>query len=251
MFAECEALKVLDLSSFNTANVNNMFATFLQCSALESIDLSNFNTDNVTEMSGMFAYCSALKNINISHFNTANVKTMSMMFSECENLTTIICNGYWSNNEVENSDDMFWNCHKLVGDEGTAYDESKTDFTYARPDGGTEAPGYFTTPTYTVTFLDWDATLLFKETVKEGQDAKGPEKDPVREGYIFTGWSKPVTNITADLTVIAQYKDKNATSLNDLPTDNLTGKKVINNGTLYILRNGTTYNANGLVIRNR
>ncbi|MBQ7697933.1 MAG: BspA family leucine-rich repeat surface protein [Paludibacteraceae bacterium] len=246
MFAECEALKELDLSNFNTANVNNMYGTFLQCSALESINLSSFNTDNVTDMAGMFAECTALKALDLTHFNTANVKVMNMMFAGCEKLTTIYAKGYWDKNEVvEDSEDMFYGCKKLVGENGTAYDESRTDITYARPDGGTDAPGYFTTPTYTVTFLDWDATPLFKETVKDGQDAKGPEKDPVREGYIFTGWSKPVTNITSDLTVIAQYKDKNATSLNDLPTDNLTGKKVINNGTLYILRNGTTYTIQG------
>ena len=32
----------------------------------------------------------------------------------------------------------------LVGGKGTTYDSSKTDKTYARPDGGEEAPGYFT-----------------------------------------------------------------------------------------------------------
>ena len=33
-----------------------------------------------------------------------------------------------------------------------------------------------------------------------------PEREPTREGYIFTGWSKPITNITANLIVIAQYE---------------------------------------------
>ncbi len=98
---------------------------------------------------------------------------------------------------------------------------------------------------FTVTFLDWDATVLLVEKVEEGQDAVGPDSEPVREGYTFIGWSKPATNITADLTVIAQYEKKTETDLNDLPTDNLTGKKVINNGTLYILRNGNTYTLQG------
>ena len=59
---------------------------------------------------------------------------------------------------------------------------------------------------YTVTFLDWDGTELLVEQVEEGHDAHGPETDPTREGYIFTGWSKPITNITANLIVIAQYE---------------------------------------------
>ena len=59
---------------------------------------------------------------------------------------------------------------------------------------------------YTVTFIDWDGTELLVEQVEEGHDAVGPATTPTREGYIFTGWSKPITNITANLIVIAQYE---------------------------------------------
>ena len=59
---------------------------------------------------------------------------------------------------------------------------------------------------YTITFMDWDGTELLVEQVEEGHDAVGPATNPTREGYIFTGWSKPITNITANLIVIAQYK---------------------------------------------
>ena len=59
---------------------------------------------------------------------------------------------------------------------------------------------------YTVTFMDWDGTELLVEQVEEGHDAVGPATNPTREGYIFTGWSKPITNITANLIVIAQYE---------------------------------------------
>ena len=59
---------------------------------------------------------------------------------------------------------------------------------------------------YTVTFLDWDGTELLVEQVEEGHNAVGPATNPTREGYIFSGWSKPITNITANLIVIAQYE---------------------------------------------
>ena len=59
---------------------------------------------------------------------------------------------------------------------------------------------------YTVTFLDWDGTELHVEQVEEGKDAVGPTSNPTRDGYTFIGWSKPITNITSDLTVIAQYE---------------------------------------------
>ena len=68
---------------------------------------------------------------------------------------------------------------------------------------------------YTVTFLDWDGTELHTEQVEQGKDAVGPEIDLVRDGYTFTGWSKPLTNITSNLIVIAQYEKNEETLLED------------------------------------
>ena len=65
MFYGCSSLKSIDLSSFNTSNVNNMSYMFRECSSLKSIDLSSFNTSNVNNMSRMFYDCSSLKSINL------------------------------------------------------------------------------------------------------------------------------------------------------------------------------------------
>ena len=59
--------------------------------------------------------------------------------------------------------------------------------------------------TYTVTFKDWDGTVLKTQEVQFGGDAEAPA-DPTRVGYTFTGWDKAFTNITADLVVTAQYE---------------------------------------------
>ena len=58
--------------------------------------------------------------------------------------------------------------------------------------------------TYSVTFKDWDGTILKTETVKEGSSAIAPS-NPTRNGYKFTGWDKTFNNVTSDLTVTAQY----------------------------------------------
>jgi hypothetical protein len=39
---------------------------------------------------------------------------------------------------------MFMNCTSLVGGQGTTYDDSHIDKTYAHIDGGPSNPGYFT-----------------------------------------------------------------------------------------------------------
>lgn len=58
---------------------------------------------------------------------------------------------------------------------------------------------------YTVTFKDWDGTVLKTETVEEGVGATAPP-DPTRENHIFIGWNpSDFSNITSNLTVTAQY----------------------------------------------
>ena len=54
MFSGCSSLKSVDLSSFNTNNINNMSFVFDACRHLESINLSSLNTHNVKKMWGMF-----------------------------------------------------------------------------------------------------------------------------------------------------------------------------------------------------
>ncbi len=58
--------------------------------------------------------------------------------------------------------------------------------------------------TYSVTFVDWDGTVLKSETVTSGAAATPPDT-PTRSGYSFTGWSGSYSNITADTTITAQY----------------------------------------------
>jgi len=144
MFADCSALTSVDVSSFNTAKVTNMESMFYDCKALTSLDLTSFNTNNVELMTAMFGGCSALTSIDVSSFYTNIVASTAFMFSECSSLKTIYCNRDWSNSGIVYSDNMFQGCDMLVGGMGTKYKSSYRNKTYARPDGGTESPGYFT-----------------------------------------------------------------------------------------------------------
>ena len=98
---------------------------------------------------------------------------------------------------------------------------------------------------YTVTFLDWDGTFLFSEKVEEGHDAKGTEVTPTREGYTFTGWSKPITNITADLTVIALYEQNPPTGVENTEYRIQNTDKILRDGRLYIIVGDRIYDATG------
>ena len=86
MFRNCSSLQSIDLSSFNTSNVEDMACMFDGCSFLKSIELYSFNTSKVKDIGGMFSNCSSLQSIDLSSFNTSNVKDMKCLFSNCSSL---------------------------------------------------------------------------------------------------------------------------------------------------------------------
>lgn len=57
---------------------------------------------------------------------------------------------------------------------------------------------------HTVTFYDADNQVLQTGLVAEGEAAV-PPADPVKIGYLFTGWSADFSEVTADLQVYPQY----------------------------------------------
>ena len=145
LFYNCDNLKTIDLSGFDTSSVTSMDSMFCLCSALTSLDLSGFDTSKVTDMSAMFNGCSGLTSLDLSGLDTSSVTDMHCMFECCSKLTTIYVSSAFNTNSVTNSRDMFYKCTSLKGGEGTAaYGSDKIDKTYARIDGGAGAPGYFT-----------------------------------------------------------------------------------------------------------
>ena len=141
MFQKSQTL-VLNLKNFDTSNVTNM-DFMLANSMATSIDLSNFNTSNVINMYAMFAESQA-KTLDLSNFNTSNVTNMSYMFGYSPNLVTIYVSDKFNTSNVTDSTNMFTSSSKLIGGAGTKYNSSYVDKTYARIDGGTSNPGYFT-----------------------------------------------------------------------------------------------------------
>lgn len=138
-------LKTLNVGSFNTNKVTHMNRMFSESSLTEIVGLENFNTENVEYMEEMFFKDSNLVNLNLSSFDTSNVKYMVRMFKDCSNLKKIYVSDKFVTDKIVNkSHDLFSGSVNLVGGAGTVYDSSKTNSTYARIDGGTTNPGYFT-----------------------------------------------------------------------------------------------------------
>lgn len=206
MFSQCISLKSLDLSDFNTEKVKNMSAMFSNCRQLENVDLSSFNTANVNNMYAMFNQCDNLKQLDLGSFNTIQVTNMEDMFYSCESLTTIYVSKDWNTAAVTNSNDMFLYSDKIVGGEGTKWQEEYIDKAYARIDGGVKRPGYFTA--YREPYAEYkNGTLTFyydsQRSICEGQTYTLPKREKstgLNSGAVSPGWSRD--GINSDVTKV-------------------------------------------------
>ena len=189
MFSQCLNLTDLDVSMFNTSRVTDMSGMFQQCKKLTSIDLFNFDTRNVVEMSGMFGMNDSLTEIDISSFDTSNVEIMSQMFAVNPELVSIYASDKFVTNKISEYDgsELFLDCPKLVGGNGTTFDPSKISKEYARLDGGpdSDTPGYFGPSPYKV---------VYNNTATEGWKNKewytnGSSADPAATPIIIAGSS--------------------------------------------------------------
>lgn len=76
------------------------------------------------------------------------------------------------------------------------------------PDHNFVLVGSFTQVGFTVTFKDWDGTVLKTQMVNPGTSAVAPDT-PDREGYAFVGWNQSFSDVTGDMTTTAQYRETN------------------------------------------
>ena len=123
MFRGFTKAEDIDISDFDSSEVEDMAYFFYKMNSLQSLDLSNFNTNNVTDMTGMFAYANSLKKLDLSNFNTGKVTNMSTMFHSMSNLDELNISSFNTEN-VTNMSGMFYGTSKLASLELSNFDTS-------------------------------------------------------------------------------------------------------------------------------
>lgn len=126
---------------------------FYMCTNLESIDLSSFETENLQQMHHMFYSCTKLETLDLSSFATPNMTSMHCAFQNCKNLKTIYVTSAFTTDKVTEGRTAFAGCVNLPN-----YILDKTGLEMAHTGEG----GYLTAAT--ASWVRWDAptgTLSF------------------------------------------------------------------------------------------
>ena len=109
MFRNLRMVKHLDLSSFNTSKVKSFRSTFYYANHIEELDLSNFDFSADTSLCSTF-YC--MERCKAIHFpevvDCSNVEDMRYLFHNCASLTKLDLTCF---KNTENCNDMGYLCY--------------------------------------------------------------------------------------------------------------------------------------------
>ena len=125
MFAACISLTSINFNGFDTSSVTRMYQMFLNCKSLETLDLRSFNTRSVNNMFNLFTGCENLRTINLSSFITSSVTEMNEMFKDCHSLTSLDLRNF-DTSKVDNFANFFQNCYALETIDLSSFDTSKS-----------------------------------------------------------------------------------------------------------------------------
>ena len=78
---------------------------------------------------------------------------------------------------------------------------------------------------YTVTFMNWDNTVIKEETITYGETVEIPDAIPEKEGLVFAGWSNSagLFSVSEDLTLYPMFEYPETT---EIPSASVTGGDV-------------------------
>ena len=113
----------IDISNFDSSEVEDMAYFFYKMNSLQSLNLNSFNTNKTTDMTGMFAYVNSLKKLDLTNFNTSKVTNMSAMFHSMSNLDELKISSFNTEN-VANMNGMFYGASKIASLELSNFDTS-------------------------------------------------------------------------------------------------------------------------------
>ena len=130
MFYKCKNITYIDLSNFDTSNINDMRSMFCYCSNLEKINFGNIITSSVEDMIYLFGYCNKLTSIDLSNFDTSKVNYIISMFYGCSNLEKLNLSNI-NTSSVYSMNSLFYGCYKLTSINISNFDTSKvTDMSF-------------------------------------------------------------------------------------------------------------------------
>ena len=103
----------IDLTDLDITELDDLSGVFARLNKVEVVDISGWDTSNVTTMEDMFRKCSKLKNIiGIENLDVSKLENANNMFFCCKKLVELDLTN-WNTMSLQNASYMFYNCSNL------------------------------------------------------------------------------------------------------------------------------------------
>ena len=180
----------------------------------------------------------------LSGFDMSNVKYTLAMFKNCSSLTEILIGKKWKLADGVSSDNMFAGCAKLAGGNGTEFNSSISDKTYAVADKDGQ-PGYLTLAEpdpYIIRSVSEmytgdpaDSANVYEKWIDNGDNTWTYRFRIFDEDNIYYGWEESAPGYTWEtnqfhpvkIRYVAGSTDTGFTVVNTKITDSGTGTLVV------------------------
>lgn len=104
-----------NLVNYNVSRLTSLAGCFYNCTSLTNVDVSTWKTNNVTNLFWLFANDQKLNNVSsLANWNTLNVRNMNGMFAYCMNLTNLGALNSWKMNNVSDLTNAFFYCNNIT-----------------------------------------------------------------------------------------------------------------------------------------
>lgn len=123
-FSGCTNLIEINCSGWNTSKVYNIQAAFYNCKSLQTLPVRDWDARSVMYMDNAFAYCGSLTNLDVSKWDTSKVVELTNVFYHCSSLTTLDVSK-WKTTNVLRAENLFAVCEKLTSLDVSKWDTSK------------------------------------------------------------------------------------------------------------------------------
>lgn len=113
VFSGCESLRDIEgLSAWSVSSVRTAVGAFANCRALKQVDVSEWNPRSLKDAASMFAGCTALETVNTGNWSMPELRRTREMFKQCRALRSAGVSSWLLPGECD-TESMFEGCRSL------------------------------------------------------------------------------------------------------------------------------------------